>query len=254
MGVTGAALATAFAPLVSIVVCSTHFFSDDNEIRFIWHWPKGKLLLQSASLGMSGMISELSSAVTTMVFNFLILSLTGNVGVAAYGVIANYALIAVAVFNGIAQGGQPLVSEAYGKSDRSRLKLYLRLSVGTAIIVAIVFILIVSSATTSLVSLFNSENNGNLLALASTGLKLYFCGYLVAGVNMILMAYFSATDQPKIAFVSSLLRGVIAIIICALFMSKYWGMNGLWLSFVVAESITLVLVIIIKWIEKRKRV
>ena len=53
----------------------------------------------------------MSGAVIVMVFNFIILRLTGNIGVAAYGVVANTALVAVAVFNGVALGSQPLISE-----------------------------------------------------------------------------------------------------------------------------------------------
>ena len=39
-----------------------------------------------------------------MVFNLVILSLAGNTGVAAYGIVANLALVVAAVFTGIAQG------------------------------------------------------------------------------------------------------------------------------------------------------
>lgn len=61
---------------------------------------------------------------TTAVFNMLILGLAGNVGVAAYGVVANTALVAVAVFNGISQGCQPILSEFYGKAIRKLLQGY----------------------------------------------------------------------------------------------------------------------------------
>ena len=51
----------------------------------------------------------------------IILGLAGNTGVAAYGVVANTSLVAVALFNGIAQGSQPLVSEAYEMCIRDRV-------------------------------------------------------------------------------------------------------------------------------------
>ena len=57
----------------------------------------------------------------------LILGLAGNVGVAAYGVVANTALVAVAVFNGISQGCQPILSEFYGKGDKKATTRVLRL-------------------------------------------------------------------------------------------------------------------------------
>ena len=66
-------------------------------------------------LGTAAFIGEIASAVTTTVFNMLLLSITGNIGIAAYGVVANYAYIGTAIFNGIAQGTQPLISECYGR-------------------------------------------------------------------------------------------------------------------------------------------
>mgnify|MGYP000691892844 CR=1 FL=1 len=65
-------------------------------------------------------VGEMASAVTTTVFNMLMLSLTGNIGVAAYGVVANYAYIGTAIFNGISQGAQPLISESYGKGNKKK--------------------------------------------------------------------------------------------------------------------------------------
>ena len=73
-------------------------------------------------MGISNFVGEISSGVTTAVFNLLILRLAGNNGVAAYGVVANSALVATAVFNGVSQGTQPLLSQAYGqKKEKERI-------------------------------------------------------------------------------------------------------------------------------------
>lgn len=57
-------------------------------------------------LGVAAFVGEFASGVTTMVFNYLLLALVGNVAVAAYGVIANLALVGVAIFNGISGDGR----------------------------------------------------------------------------------------------------------------------------------------------------
>ena len=136
LGLPGAALATAVSPVLSIAVCSRHFFKKENNIAFVRQLPSAKLLGQSCQLGISGFVGEMSSGVTTTVFNFLLLGLAGNVAVAAYGVIANFALVATAIFNGVAQGAQPLVSECYGKSDRAGAKKLLILGSCTALALA----------------------------------------------------------------------------------------------------------------------
>mgnify|MGYP000405834836 FL=1 len=118
LGLAGAALATAVSPIISISICSRHFFKKENSVQFVRQRPSARLLGQSCQLGISGFVGEMSSGVTTTVFNFLLLGLAGNVAVAAYGVVANFALVATAIFNGVAQGAQPLVSECYGKATR----------------------------------------------------------------------------------------------------------------------------------------
>lgn len=118
LGLAGAALATAVSPIISISICSRHFFKKENSVQFVRQRPSARLLGQSCQLGISGFVGEMSSGVTTTVFNLLLLGLAGNVAVAAYGVVANFALVATAIFNGVAQGAQPLVSECYGKATR----------------------------------------------------------------------------------------------------------------------------------------
>ena len=94
LGLAGAALATAVSPIISISICSRHFFKKENSVQFVRQRPSVKLLGQSCQLGISGFVGEMSSGVTTTVFNFLLLGLAGNVAVAAYGVVANFALVA----------------------------------------------------------------------------------------------------------------------------------------------------------------
>lgn len=115
LGLPGAALATAISPVLSIAICSRHFFQKSNTLTFVRQAPSARLLVQSCQLGISGFVGELSSAVTTTVFNFLLLRLAGNVGVAAYGVVANFALVATAIFNGVAQGASRWSASATAK-------------------------------------------------------------------------------------------------------------------------------------------
>lgn len=81
LGLAGAALATAVSPIISIAICSRHFLKKENTLQFVRQMPSARLLAQSCQLGISGFVGELSSGVTTTVFNFLLLGLAGNVGV-----------------------------------------------------------------------------------------------------------------------------------------------------------------------------
>ena len=67
------------------------------------------------------------------------------------------------------------------------------------------------------------------------GLRIYFLGFLFAGINIMLVAYFSAVDRAVPAITGSLMRGVIAIAISAVILSRLFGINGVWSSFLSSD-------------------
>lgn len=243
MGMSGAALATALSPIVGISICSLHFFSGRNTIPLVFGRPSLKKLLSSCQLGVSAFVGEISSGVTTMVFNTLILEIAGNIGVAAYGVIANVAMVAVSIFNGISQGGQPLLSDAFGRNEIRSSHRLLRLSIITASAAAALMIFIFNVIPEPITAIFNRENNPEMTAYAVTGMRIYFSGLLFAGFNIVGTGYLSATAQAGWAFATSILRGFAAIIVCALILSRLFGMYGIWLTVPCAELITAIVMV-----------
>ena len=258
LGLPGAALATAISPILSIAVCSAHFIKKSNTITFVRKAPSVRLLAQSCQLGISGFVGELSSGVTTTVFNFLLLRLAGNVAVAAYGVVANFALVATAIFNGVAQGAQPLVSQCYGKNEMAGARKLLLLGCGTALLLdlmeepapqAALLYGVVFGYTDALTALFNSENSALMAEFAHSGMRIYFVGYFFAGCNIVAAGYLGAVNRPAEASITSLCRGMVAIVVCSLVLSALFGMNGVWAAFPVSEAITLALTV---FLLKRK--
>ena len=249
LGLPGAALATAISPILSIAVCSAHFIKKSNTITFVRKAPSVRLLGQSCQLGISGFVGELSSGVTTTVFNFLLLRLAGNVAVAAYGVVANFALVATAIFNGVAQGAQPLVSQCYGKNEMAGARKLLLLGCGTALGLAALLYGVVFGYTDVLTALFNSENSALMAEFAHSGMRIYFVGYFFAGCNIVAAGYLGAVNRPAEASITSLCRGMVAIVVCSLVLSALFGMNGVWAAFPVSEAITLALTV---FLLKRK--
>lgn len=252
MGMKGAALATSLSPLLSVLICSLHFFTRKNTIKIGWYAPSLKKLVYSCQVGVSAFIGELSSGITTMVFNFIILSLVGNNGVAAYGIIANVALVAVSVFNGVANGSQPLISHSYGAGMGKDVKTLRRLSFVTAFALALILYGLIFVGTDTLVNIFNSENNLELYNYAHVGVRLYFVGIFFASVNIVGASYFSATEKAKSASVVSVLRGLILVGVFALILSRFMGLNGVWLSYAAGEGVTSVVMLVLFALSKKK--
>ena len=250
LGFSGAALATALCPLVTMSVCATHYLGKKCHIGFRWKKLSPKHLISCCQLGVSAFVGEISSAVIALVFNYLILGITGSIGVAAYGIVANMSIVGMCIFNGMAQGVQPLISECYGKGQSDYVKKLLRWGLNSVVIVEVAMVALVWGFTDVFVAVFNSENNPQLLEYAHSGLQLYFLGFLFAGVNIMLVAYFSATGNARPAIIGSLMRGAVAIVICAVVLSVLMGMNGVWLSFLASEMLTFVVILLL---SKKKK-
>ena len=127
--------------------------------------PSFRRLLYCCQVGVSSFVGEISSGVITVVFNMLILGLAGNTGVAAYGVVANTSLVAVALFNGIAQGSQPLISESYSKGNHKNVTTYLKMAVTTTIGVAVLLVVCIYLYAPAITAVFNGEGNSGACLL-----------------------------------------------------------------------------------------
>lgn len=242
LGMRGAALATALSPVLGVSICCVHLLSKKSTIVFRWAVPSAKRLFAACQLGISAFVGEISSGVTTVVFNMLILKLAGNVGVAAYGVVANTSLVAAAVFNGVSQGSQPLLSDYYGKGQTESVRKVVRLGGCAALVMAVLILGVVWALAEPITAVFNHEENAALTAYAVTGLRLYFIGFLFAGFNIVGTGILSAVESAGWAFAASISRGFVAIIVCALVLSAFFDMSGVWLAFPAAELITSALV------------
>lgn len=252
LSMEGAALATAFSPIIGIAICCIHFHSKKSTIRLKPVLPSFRRLLYCCQVGVSSFVGEISSGVITIVFNMLILGLAGNTGVAAYGVVANTSLVAVALFNGIAQGSQPLISESYSKGNHKNVTTYLKMAVTTTIGVAVLLVVCIYLYAPAITAVFNGEGNQVLASYAENGLRLYFIGFLFAGMNIVGTAILSSIESAKYAFFASISRGFVAIIIFAFVLSALLGLNGVWLAFPAAEFVTMLITLygLVKAIRK----
>ena len=207
------------------------------------------IFMFSMGLGLSG--AALATAIITIIFNMLILDIAGNVGIAAYGVIANLSLVVMSIFNGLAQGAQPLISQNYGQGKQENVRKLLKWSILSCLVLELVTVALSWGFTDGLIGIFNSENNLLLLNYAHIGLRIYFLGFLFAGINIMLVAYFSATDNARPAITGSLMRGIFAIAVRAVILSKLLGINGVWGSFLSSEVITFAVLLLLSRFQKK---
>ena len=245
LGIFGAVFATGLAPIISMLILSLHRIKRKNQFHFIKIKPSIKIARNTLSLGFPSLVTEVSSGIVIIVFNMIILNLIGNVGVAAYGIVANLSLVVVAVYTGIAQGIQPLISKSYGGNDIKSIKLIFKYAMITMSIISFILYLIIFFLADPIAKIFNSENNIVLQSIATNGLKLYFMAVIFVGFNIILPMLFSSMEKAFLAQIISLLRGLVVIIPMAFILSALVGLTGVWLAFPITESLVSILGVIL---------
>jgi putative MATE family efflux protein len=250
MGMFGGVLATCMCPISSLCVLSIHVIKRKQQFHFCRCMPSFTRVVNICGLGMAAFINDMSSAITMFLFNWTILGLEGNLGVAAYGVVSNLAYVAVYIFTGIAQGVQPIISDAYGRKDNVRVKLMYRYAVTLTLIIAVVTYAVIFLFTSPIAGAFNREGDMHLQELAVFGLKLYFIGFLFGGINIVTSSYFGAIEKVRKSFIVSILRGFVVIVPVLLILAKFAGMTGVWMTFPCTEL--LVLAVSVCFMRKEK--
>lgn len=245
LGMFGAALATGVAPVVSMLIMSPYILKKAH-FKFVKTPIKLNICKDISILGLSSFIGEIATGLVMLLFNFTLLKYSGNIGVSAYGIIANVAFVITSMFTGVAQGMQPIISKNYGYKEYKYVKMAYRYGLYTVIVFSLFVYLGSYLYGSNIVALFNASNNLELTNLAVNGIRIYFIGFFFAGSNLISATYFSATDQPKPAFVVSSLRGFILVGPIIFMLSSLFEVNGVWLTYVVTELITCIVVIILK--------
>ena len=241
LGMFGAALATGISPIVSILVLTAHLRKPERGFHAVRTHLYASRMPALCAPGLSSLIGEIASGV-------VLLRLSDNTGVAAYGVVANLALVGIAIFTGLCTGMQPLVSRSSGRNDREQLKKLFRWGTVTALAIAAVLYAAVFVFAEPLTAAFNSEHDPQLAEYAIGGLRIYFAGFLCAGFNMVTAAFFSASDKTMQGFIISLLRGVIVVPPVLFPLAWALGVNGVWMTFPVVELVTAVVALV--WARK----
>ena len=241
MGMFGAALATGCAPVIGLCILSLHKLRGKNNFKLV----KCKLdfikIFGILKLGLPSLITEMASGVVIIVFNILILGISGNIGVAAYGIIANISMVVTAIYTGIAQAIQPLLSNCYGLKDVSGMKKILKYALVLMFVLSLVIYLVLYFYASDIAFMFNKENDNTLQMMAVEGLKVYFTATPFLGFNIIISIVFISMEKAVPAQIISLCRGFFVLVPSAVILSNVFLMLGVWLSLLFCECVVAII-------------
>lgn len=234
-GIAGAALATGLGQIVGGLVPLIYFMRKNSSLLRLGrpHF-YGRALLKACTNGSSEMVTSLSSSVVNVLYNFQLMRLAGENGVAAYGIIMYTNFIFMGIFFGYAIGSAPITAYHYGAGNHSELKNMLKKSLtlmgGGGLLLTLLAELLVSP----LVSIFASYDR-ELFNMTCHGFRLYAIAFLMIGISAWGSSFFTSLGNGAVSAAISFLRTLIFEVGAVLVLPIFLGIDGIWLSIVVAE-------------------
>lgn len=241
--VTGAALATVIATVVGMLILTIHFFRKGTGLKFVkFKWTRRNMKGISA-MGFPSFLSEAGTGIFVIGYNIAIAYYAGTNGLAAFSVINYLHTFMFLAFIGIGSTIQPMISYYYGAKEFKAIRETVKIAEKTALALGLLFIVIGVVAADFLVSIFG-VSSGEITALATSGIKLFFIGYLFMGINFIYMTYYQSIGYVKPSIGITLFRGFILLILMLIILPLWLGITGVWLALPVAEGLVAVTLLI----------
>lgn len=251
-GLIGAATATGISQIVGGGLPLIFFMRENNsELRLISAKINWRYLGKTCFNGSSELMTNVSLSLVNMLYNLQLMKYAGENGVAAYGVIMYVNFIFVGVFVGYAFGSAPIIGYNYGAGNTKEMQNVYRKSLlfNIASGILMCFIAILFSGT--LASLFVGYD-AELFEMTKRGFAIYSLSFVVMGLNIYASSFFTALGNGLISAILSFLRTLLFQLVCVLLLPLLWGLDGIWLAIVVAESMALIISFIMFNISKKR--
>ncbi len=238
LGIKGAALGTGIGYMLPVLLGTIFFFTDRSALHFCRPKLDGSVLCKSCSNGVSELVSQLSTAVTTFLFNATMMKLLGEEGVAAITVILYAQFLLTALTIGFSMGVAPVVSYHYGSGDRAQLKKIAGICIRCILTVSLFVFLLAFFGGATIARLFAKENAA-VFAITKAGFSIVAFGFLFSGSNIFASAFLTALSKGKASTTISFSRTFGFLILFLLVLPKLFQVTGVWLAIPLAELCTL---------------
>lgn len=240
LGIKGAALATGISYTMAFLINIIPFVSKKTIINLYKGRFDKSVLFQMIYNGSSEGVSSISNAISMFLFNTALMKIAGENGIAAFSIINYIAQVGYMVLFGISDGIRPIISYNFGAQNENRVNKTLKISIIVNIIIGAIIFIVMATFSKQLIEIFLKDGK-YVVEIASTGAKIYGIAFLFNGTNILISSYFTAIDDPKNSIIVAMNRGIVFILIGIVILPYIFGINGIWITIVFADIITILL-------------
>ena len=251
-GVAGAAIATGLSQCVGGIFPLIYFLRKNSSLlRLTTTKLEIKPILNACGNGSSELMSNISSSVVSMIYNFQLMKYVGEDGVSAYGVLMYVQFIFVAIYIGYAIGCAPITGYHFGARNHNELKNMPRKSSCLSPVSGVVLSILAIALSSPLAKLFVGYDE-ELYELTRHAFRLFAYSFLLAGFNIFTSSFFTALNNGAVSAVISFMRTLIFQTSSVLILPIFLGVDGIWWAITVAEFFAFILSLIFLFAKRKK--
>ena len=251
-GVAGAAIATGLSQCVGGIFPLIYFLRKNSSLlRLTKTKLEIKPILNACGNGSSELMSNISSSVVSMIYNFQLMKYVGEDGVSAYGVLMYVQFIFVAIYIGYAIGCAPITGYHFGARNHNELKNMLRKSSFLSAVSGVVLTILAILLSSPLAKIFVGYDK-ELYELTRHAFRLFAYSFLLAGFNIFTSSFFTALNNGAVSAAISFMRTLIFQTSSVLILPLFLGVDGIWWAITVAEFFAFILSLIFLFAKRKK--
>lgn len=239
-GLWGAAVATGFAQTLPTIGYLIYFLSSKSYLKFRKFKLKAFMIKEIFSYGFPASLSELSTGFCILVFNLAIGKTYGEVGLAAFSVIAYVMTFVVNTMLAINQSTQPLVGFYYGAKEYENIPIIRRYMLISVALLSVLMVVAIEIWPEFFINVFLTDVDSEFMAFASRSLRIFAISFLVLGFNITNGGYLTAVGKPRFDFVITMLRGYIFVAILSYVATAFMVKEAIWYVLILSDFLTMV--------------
>lgn len=248
----GAAIATAVSQVIGGGIPLFYFFRKNTSILRLGKASfDGKAVLKACTNGSSEFMSNVSMNIVGILYNLQLLNYAGENGIAAYGVMMYISMIFSAGFIGYSIGTAPVIGYHDGAQNHKELKGLLRKSLVIIGIFSVCMVTLAEILAKPLALIFVGYD-AKLIELTVSGFRVFALSFLFMGFAIFSSGFFTALNDGLTSALISFIRTLVFQASAILILPLIWGIDGIWISIVVAEFMAVVLSVIFLKVKQKK--
>lgn len=250
MGIAGVALATVISMFIGMIWVLHHFTRPDTNVKlrvrnFKFNWG---YTLAIVSIGVAPFVTHLMASIVNIYKNRLLYDYgmtspidfySGDLAVAANGVIQSVAMLTLMFMFGISQATQPILGYNYGAGNLGRVRDTFRIARKMNFLIGVLGASVTLIWPGIVARAFTSDPQ--LIAVCEVGLRIELAAMWAVGIQVTGVQFFQSLGKAARALLLSFSRQLIFLVPALAILPRVMGLTGVWTALPVADVLSMIL-------------